>query len=108
MRMTGNNVLLAPLKTATVSPGGIHLPHNAHRPWVASDDQMQYRVIAVGPGKWVRRKKRKNQVRGMMRWEKPEVAPGDRVLAKLTNIKDTFDDHSGRLIIDAQDILMKW
>jgi co-chaperonin GroES (HSP10) len=104
MNLLGNLVLVAPLKpTHAVSPGGIHLLPNAHRPWCDGDDQGQYRVTAVGPGKWVK-SRRKGRHR---RFVQPEVRPGDRVLVDLKpGIKETFDDHSGRIIVDAEQCLM--
>ena len=104
MRLLSNYVLLAPLKpTHAVSPGGIHLLPNAHRPWVDGDDGGQYRVLAVGPGKWVN-PHRKGRHR---RFVEPEVKVGDRVLVDLKpDIKDTFDDHSGRIIVDAGQCVM--
>jgi co-chaperonin GroES (HSP10) len=104
MRLLGHTVLLAPLKpTHAVTPGGIHLLPNAHRTWVDADDEAQYRVLAVGPGKWVQpRRKGKHR-----RFVQPEVKAGDRVLVDLKpGIKETFDDHSGRIIVDAGQCLM--
>jgi len=104
MRLLGHTVLLAPLKpTHAVSPGGIVLLPNQHRVWVNSDDDGQYRVLGVGPGKWVKpRRKGKHR-----RFVQPEVNVGDRVLVDLKpGIKETFDDHSGRIIVDAEQCLM--
>jgi co-chaperonin GroES (HSP10) len=104
MNILANYVLLAPLKpTHAVTPGGIHLLPNQHRTWVDADDQQQYRVLAVGPGKWVQ-PRRKGRHR---RFVQPEVKFGDRVLVDLKpGIKETFDDHSGRIIVDAGQCLM--
>ena len=104
MRLLSNYCLLAPLKpTHAVSPGGIILLPNQHRAWCDSDDSGQYRVLAVGPGKWVNpRRKGKHR-----RFLEPEVKVGDRVLVDLKpDIKDTFDDHSGRIIVDAGQCVM--
>jgi co-chaperonin GroES (HSP10) len=104
MNLLANYVLLGPLKpTHAVSPGGIVLLPNQHRPWVDGDDQQQYRVLGVGPGKWVK-PRRKGRHR---RFIQPEVKVGDRVLVDLKpGIKETFDDHSGRILVDAGQCLM--
>lgn len=104
MMLLGNLALLAPLKpTHAVSRGGIVLLPNQHRPWVDGDDQQQYRVLAVGPGYW-RKPRRKGR---HPRFVQPEVKAGDRVLVDLKpGIKETFDDHSGRIIVDAGQCVM--
>jgi len=107
LKLTGNKVAIGPLKpTQEVTPGGIHLLPNQHRTWVATDNDMQYRVLAVGPGRWVKAHKK-----GRPRhFEKPEVVQGDRVLVDLRygGLLHDFEDGSHRLIVDASKILIKW
>jgi len=86
-RMIGNNVLLEPLPQAQQSPGGIHYVQTYR------DDQTQWRVLSVGPGK-VNKK-------GIL--IALEVKPGDRVVAPL------YHDHAvladGRRVVDAGQII---
>lgn len=90
IRMMGNSVLVESLPQVQKSAGGVHLPQQYR------DDQTQWRVLAVGPG-------RKNK-KGVL--VAPEVKPGDRVLAPL------YHDHvilsgpfKGQRIIDASAII---
>jgi co-chaperonin GroES (HSP10) len=99
MKILGNRVLVEPLKPTTqVTPGGIHLLANPHRPWVAEDDEFQYRVLAVGTGKLTKSGER----------IPIEATPGDGVLVNLTNggIVNEFNDGSHRLLVDADKIQM--
>ena len=105
LRMLKSDVLLGPVAWNRQSPGGIHLL-GTHRPWVDTDDSKQYRVLAVGAGQWVKRRRRKSRV-----FIAPEVSPGDLVLVNLSSgaaIKETLEDGSKRLIVDSSAILMKW
>lgn len=90
MKLLGNRVLVEPLPQTTVSAGGIIYSPN-HR-----DDQKQFTVLAVGPGRISRK--------GIL--IAPEVVPGDKVIAEL------FTDHlimpNGSRVIDASSIIAKW
>lgn len=97
MRLTGNNVLLIPLPPKTKSEGGILFDMKRR------DDRMQYFVLAVGPGRTVRKK------------GKPDVhipidlQPGDHVLTpQIHGNKFAFKDGTGRIIIEADEIIAKW
>lgn len=97
LRLVGNNVMLQPLPPKLRSEGGLHLP--PHEKW--RDDRMQYRVIAVGPGRIVRKK------------GKPDVhipidlEPGDHVLTPQIH-GNKFHADSGTIIIEADEIIAKW
>lgn len=90
MKLLGNRVLLEPLPLKVFSPGGILFTQ------IWQDDEKQYRVLAVGPG----RKLKNGTV------VPPEVKPGDYVLAELYGEHIKLPD--GRRIIDAKDILAVW
>ena len=75
-KLLGNRVLLKPLAKPVQSAGGILI----HQQW--QDDQKLYEVLAVGPGEWVKNKKKKLVFHPM------QVKPGDKVLAEL------FHDHT--------------
>ena len=116
LRMLKSDVLLGPVTWNRRSPGGIHLL-GTHRPWVDTDDSKQYRVLAVGPGRWVKRRRSSlavdySQVRRLSyKFLAPEVEPGDLVLVNLSSgaaIKETLEDGSKRLIVDSSAILLKW
>lgn len=97
MRLLGNTVLLEPLPVKLVSPGGIHY-FERYR-----DDRMQFRVLAVGPGRVVRKKGRPDVLIPV------EVEPGDHCLtAQIHGNKLAFEDGSGRIIIEADEIIAKW
>jgi co-chaperonin GroES (HSP10) len=99
MKMTGNFVLVEPLPLETKSSGGLHLPTDPKY----FDDQKQWRVLAVGPGKL---RKKKGRAPLLI---PPEVAPGDRVLVDIgQGWRMAFEDGSNRRVIDADIILMKW
>lgn len=97
MRMTGNNILIAPLPKKARSKGGIHLLASYN------DDAKQFVVLEVGPGRTVRKKGKEPVLIS------PEVDPGDHVLANLYGgNKMAFEDGSGRLVVDASEVLAKW
>lgn len=87
VKLLGNRVLVAPLPQATKSAGGIHLAQRYQ------DDQMQFRVLAVGPGK--------ANKKGVL--VPPEVKPGDQIVAGLYHTHTILED--GRRVIDASEIL---
>lgn len=98
-RLLGNTVLLKPLPFKTTSLGGLALPPNAkYQP-----DQLQFTVLAVGPGRVVRKK-------GKVPVTIPiEVDPGDRVLlSQYHGNRFAFDDGSGCIIVDASEIIAKY
>ncbi len=90
MQLLGNRVLLEPLAPALRSSGGIVYVQSYR------DDQKQYKVLAVGPGR-VNKK-------GIL--IPPEVQPGDHVLAEL------YQQHmilpNGNRIADASEVIAKW
>jgi co-chaperonin GroES (HSP10) len=107
LKLTGNRVAITPLKpTSETTPGGIILLPNQHRSYVSTDDDQQYRVLATGPGRWVKALKKGRP----SHFEKPEVMAGDRVLVDLRygGLLHDFEDGSHWLIVDATKILMKW
>jgi len=96
LRLLGNRIAIAPLPKPARSAGGIHLLEGDHRPWVKTDDEMQYQVIAIGPGRYHK---------GVRLC--PEVRPGDRVLmVHPINILHDLDDGTHRLIVDADQVQM--
>ena len=107
LKLTGNRVAIEPLKpTQEVTPGGIHLVSNQHRSFCSTDDEFQYRVLATGPGLWVKARKKGRP----SHFEKPEVVQGDRVMVDLRygGLLHDFEDGSHWLIVDAGKILLKW
>ncbi len=111
LKLIGNRVAIAPLKpTQQVTPGGIHLLPNQHRTWVSTDNEMQYLVLAAGPGAWVKVPSISKRGKFVTKFLKPEVAPGDRVLVDLRygGLIHDFEDGTHRLIVDASKIVMKW
>lgn len=97
MTVLGNNVLLEPLPQQTKSAGGLLLASKYQ------DDQMRYRVLLVGPGRWVR-KKGKPAVHIPI-----DVEPGDCVLAPpIHGNKLAFENVLGWLIVEADEIIAKW
>ena len=101
MKLLGHTVLIEPLDADTqMSASGI-IKVNSHK-----KSTLTFKVIAVGPGGW-RRKKGKPD-----RWVQPEVEVGDCILSRAMLdadiVKHSIDDGSGRLLIHADGILMKW
>lgn len=98
MKLKGNLILCAPLRPPEKTAGGIVRPLDPKY----FDDEKQWRVLEVGPGKTVVNKRTKVKTLVPM-----EVAPGDRVLVDQTlGNKFAFDD--GRRIFDADQVLLKW
>jgi co-chaperonin GroES (HSP10) len=93
-RVLGNRVILKPLPQAQQSAGGIAYPQQYR------DDNKTFEVIAVGPGEWVRNKKKKLVFKPM------EVKPGDKVLADLYSDHTILDD--GTRIARADYIQAVW
>ena len=103
MKLLGNTVLIVPLDDADiqVSAGGLFLVnHHKH-------STLKYRVLAVGPGQWRRRKGKLKPC-----FDKPEVEVGDCVITRAqlddSVVKHTLDDGNGRLIIHGDGVLLKW
>lgn len=90
MKMLGNKVHLRPLPKAERSAGGILLPT------AYNDDQMQYEVLAAGPGR-----KLKNG-----RLIPCPVCAGQRVLAPLYFDHVILDD--GTRVADADQLIAAW
>jgi co-chaperonin GroES (HSP10) len=97
MQILGNRILIGPLNKPAVTKGGIHLIPSSHRPWVDGDDELQYRVLSVGTGRYCRGCR-----------IPPAVREGDRVLCYLKEggIVHTFDDGSHRMIVEADKVQM--
>lgn len=93
-KLLGNRVLLKPLAKPVQSAGGILIPQQYQ------DDSKLYEVLAVGPGEWVRNKKKKLVFQPM------QVKPGDKVLAELYH--DHFIMEDGSRIARADYIQMVW
>lgn len=107
LKLIGNRVAIMPLKsTNEKTPDGLFLIPNQHRSFVSTDDEFQYRVLAIGPGRWVKATKKGCP----SHFEKPEVMAGDRVLVDLRygGLLHDFEDGSHWLIVDSAKILMKW
>ncbi len=99
MRIIGTNVLVRPLKSRVKSSGGIHFPQQSKYEW----DDMQFEVLAVGTGRIVRNKGKKDFVIPL------DLEVGDRVLCnRIHGNKFAFDDGSGKLIIEYEEIIAKW
>ena len=93
MRMTGNNVLLSPVFAPTQTSSGII---------IAEQYRVQnktYKVLAVGPGKTIRKKGKPD------RHVPIEVKVGDTVISGLYQGSGLIDDGHGRLVVDADQIL---
>lgn len=94
MQIRGNHVLLAPLPQKKES-NGVLLAQKYQ------DDQMRWRVLAVGWGR-IQRKKGKPD-----RHIPIELQAGDFVITPLIHgFKHKFPD--GRIIIEADEIIAKW
>lgn len=107
-RLIGNTVLIAPLADANeqVSAGGIVCVNHYHK------TNLKFRVLAVGPGEWRKRKTRSGRTRTLNVWDAPDVKVGDCVLtrAELDSdvVKHSFDDGTGRLIIFSHGIMASY
>jgi co-chaperonin GroES (HSP10) len=96
---TGNGVLLAPILTETVSPGGIHLVESER--W--NNDVVQWRVVAVGPG--APKLDKKGLPKGPV-IPITDVSVGDYVLCRLEHKGYALDDGTGRVIVEVDQIEM--
>jgi co-chaperonin GroES (HSP10) len=101
LRLIGNSVLLQPLDAEVqVSASGLTLVNHYKKP------TLKFRVLAVGPGAFRYRKgKRKAFI-------VPEVEVGDFVICRAildsSIVKHSLDDGTGRVIVEAESIQMKW
>ena len=87
-RMTGNNMLCAPT-------GRAERTGRIFRAEAYSDDQTQYYVLAVGPG----RRTRKGEI------IPPIVKPGDKVLCQMHFSHHTLEDGTNRKIINCDQVI---
>lgn len=94
VNLIGNNVLITPIK-ANAAPGGIIIPEKYRA------DPLQFRVLAVGPGRVVR-KKGKEPVTIPI-----DLQPGDFVVLPQIH-GNKFAREDGTQIIEADEILAKW
>ncbi len=86
LKILGNRLLLEPLPKKTHSDGGILLAQ------AYQDDRSQYRVLALGTGPKI----------------PPEVRVGDCVMTPLTYDYFTFEDGSGRIIANVDQLIAVW
>lgn len=101
VKPTGNRVLLAPKPAKNVSPGGIHIP-DEQPSWVRG--QLEWIVLAVGPGEWRVNKKTKIRTFVPLR----DIAAGDLVVCDISIKGFPLDDGSGRYLVDSDQCLMSW
>lgn len=100
IRPMGNNVLVRPDPLMTKTPGGLFLPEAAVDKPMNRTDVRWCTVLAVGPGKWLEKAKRR---------EPPPFGVGDRVLVNAW-VGDQLrpdrvqNDPVADFIIDADDI----
>jgi co-chaperonin GroES (HSP10) len=100
MKLSPGLILAEPIPHATQSPGGVLLAVDT--PFQL--DEKQWRVLEVGPGRWVKRRGK-----GKRRFQPMEVAPGDRILVDAgMGSRFTFEDGTKRRIFDMDLVLMKW
>lgn len=92
INVTRGNVLLAPLPQRQRSGGGIMLPPQYR------DDELQWIVLGVGPGKIIRKKKRE------ARHLAPPVAVGDHVIC-LSGLANKVAFANGRIIVDSDQVI---
>lgn len=93
MRLRGNHVLLEPLPQKAATEGGIFFAERYR------DDRMQFRVLVVGDGR-----RSKKGVRIPI-----ELEVGDCVLTpQIHGNKFAYEDGSGWIIIEADEIIGKW
>ena len=99
VRLLGNSVLIAPLKSAELSDSGlIHLPQKST---LFDGDQKQWQVLEVGPGRLTKK--------GVL--IPPEVKVGDRVIFNPQmqhGVRHTFEDGSRWTIVSADRLEMVW
>lgn len=94
MRMTGNNVLLSPVKPALQSVGGILFPTGS------SQSTKTYVVLSVGPGRTVRKKGKLDVLIPI------DVKVGDHVLSEMyLGHKGMVEDGHGRVVCDADQLI---
>lgn len=102
MRLLGNTVLLEPFDAEVWQSSASNLFIVNHY----KKSTLAFKVLAVGPGEW-RRKKRKPAV-----FIKPEVVPGDLVICRAQLdpgvVKHSLDDGSGRIIVGADSLMLSW
>ena len=95
LKLTGTNILLQPLPQKLRSDGGILFSANYR------DDETQFRVLAVGPGRWIRRKGKKPFFKAC------EVEVGDHVLTEQVH-GNKLQMPNGVIIIEHDEIIAKW
>lgn len=88
-----SQILIKALPTESVLPSGIHLAARY------TPEQQLFKVLAVGPGRRVYRKKLKE-------WHvvAPDVSVGDTVLMDQYSINSKFDCGDGTWLIDADHV----
>lgn len=101
LKLLGNSVLLEPIDAGEQLSSASNLVLVNHH----KRANLKFKVVAVGPGAFVKRRKKRV-------WLQPEVEPGDRVLCNAeldpAIVKHSLDDGTGRVLVDAAGILMKW
>lgn len=97
MKIQGNHVLIEPLPKRLKSDGGISLVERYR------DDEMQWRVLAVGAGRIVRKKGKPDVLIPI------EVEVGDCVLTPMIHgNKFSFENGSGWLVIEYDELIAVW
>lgn len=108
MKLLGNTILIEPLPDANeqISEGGIICVNHYLK------TNLKFRVLAIGPGAQRQRKRPSGKLKTVPAFDKPEVEVGDCILcrAELDDAvtKYAFDDGTGRLIINADQIIASW
>jgi len=100
---SGNGVLLSPLAKAKVSTAGIHIP-DERIGWQFAD-AIEWKVLSVGPG--ARKLDKKGRPKGPV-IPITDVGPGDCVICNVSNGCFQLDDGTGRVIVQADQLLMSW
>jgi co-chaperonin GroES (HSP10) len=94
MKMTGNNVLLSPCNQPEATKLGIVIPQRYQR------TDKTYKVLSVGPGRWVRKKGKPAVLIA------PDVQPGDTVLSEMyLGHRGVVEDGHGRIVCDVDQLI---
>lgn len=97
IRVIGNALLIVPIdEQGQLSPSGIVQVNFYKKP------TLKFRVLAVGPGEFVKKKKRRV-------WRTHDVNAGDFIISRALLdghvVRHSFDDGTGRMLINADGAL---